>query len=483
MHKSYIAMSFFFLFLFSCAANNANTGIADRQIAAAANEPFEIDDVINSQSQLEDLQNGKQETDKIAGFVSEALVKAPSNSRAKRNLILAQDSYQKMLESLKNGSAQAVKKHFNDYISYIQKADIDAGLLFFIFDDLGNVSAELNRLYGVSDSADESQRFPSIPLRLDDNAPVEKYIQTYSSGKPKERIQAALERSGMYKPMIEKTLRDFGLPKELIYLPVIESLYSLGDVSRAGATGLWQIMAHRGRALGLHIDYWIDERRDPEKSTIAAAIYLKELFLMLNDWHLALAAYNEGEYGLVRNMRFSNAPNFSALSQRKAIPKETQNYVPQFVAMVVIGNNLSKYGFTSIKYQEPIKYDKVKIGKVIDLKIAAQCADTTLEEIKRLNPALKAWCTPQGYPDFELKIPAGTKETFLQNLANVKPEELNPAPDFIRYRIEKGDYLGKIAKQFNTTETAIMNDNPQLKSAKYIQPRQVIMIRPGKGYF
>ncbi|MDR3049874.1 MAG: transglycosylase SLT domain-containing protein [Elusimicrobiota bacterium] len=483
MYKYKVSLLVFcFLFFVSCAANNANTSAMAGQIAAAA-EPFEIDDddAINPKSELDNEQ--KQKTDKMAVFVSEALAKAPSNSKAKRNLILAQDSYKKMLESLRSGSVQTTKKHFNDYIEYLQKADIDAGLLFFIFDDLGNVSAELNRLYGISDSADESQKFPSIPLTLDDNTAVEKYIQTYSNGKPKERIQAALERSGMYRPMIEKTLRDFGLPKELIYLPVIESLYSIGDVSRAGATGLWQIMAHRGRALGLHIDYWIDERRDPEKSTIAAAIYLKELFLMLNDWHLALAAYNRGEYGLVRDMRFSNAPNFSSAAQRKAIPKETQNYVPQFIAMVIIGNDLKKYDFTDIKYQEPIKYDKVKIGKVIDLKIAAQCAGITLEEIKKLNPALKAWSTPQGYPDFELKIPAGTKETFLQNLANIKPEELNPAPDFIRYKIEKGDYLGKIAKQFNTTETALMNDNPQLKNSKYIQPNQVIMIRPGKGYF
>jgi membrane-bound lytic murein transglycosylase D len=316
---------------------------------------------------------------------------------------------------------------------------------------------------------------------MGDDSSVNKYIEIFSNGKSKERIQAALERSGAYREMIENTLREFGLPKELIYLPVIESLYSIGDVSRVGATGLWQIMAHRGRALGLHINYWIDERRDPEKSTIAACIYLKELFLMLNDWHLALAAYNRGEYGLVRDMQFSNASNISSMIKRNAIPKETQNYIPQFIAAVKIGNSLKQYGFTDIQYQPSLKYDKVKIAKVMDLKIAAQCADTTLEEIKRLNPALKAWCTPQGYPDFELKIPYGTKEKFLKNIANV--EDVNPSPEFIRYRIEKGDYLGKIASQFHTTESAIINDNPQLKNSKYIQPRQVIVIRPGKGYF
>ncbi|MDR0486302.1 MAG: transglycosylase SLT domain-containing protein, partial [Elusimicrobiota bacterium] len=318
-----------------------------------------------------------------------------------------------------------------------------------------------------------------IPLDIGDNSLVDRYIDIYSRN-GKARIINALSKSGAYRDMILKTFKEFGLPEELFYLPIVESSFSLGDVSRAGAAGLWQIMPHRGRALGLVINYWIDERRDPEKSTIAACVYLKQLFLMLNDWHLALAAYNRGEYGLLRDMKFSNAPDMDSVIKRKAAPRETQNYVPQFIAAVIVGENLKRYGFDNIEYQPPLKYDKVKIDKVIDLKVAAECAGTTLEEIKRLNPALKAWCTPQGYPNFELKIPQGSKEMFLKNIASAK--ELNPAPEYIRYRIEKGDYLGKIAKTFRTTEAAILGDNPQLKSQKYIQPNQIIIIRPGKGY-
>ena len=200
-------------------------------------------------------------------------------------------------------------------------------------------------------------------------------------------------------------------------MPVVESLYNNKVVSKAGAVGIWQIMAHRGRALGLKINYWIDERRDPEKATKAACLYLKQLYLMFNNWHLALAAYNRGEYGLIRDMRFSNASNISEMSDRNAIPKETQKYVPQFIAAVKIAVDPQKYVFDKLNILESLRYDTIKTDKVIDLKIAAKCAETTLEEIKRLNPALNAWCTPQGYPSFELKIPYGTKTKFLENIA------------------------------------------------------------------
>jgi membrane-bound lytic murein transglycosylase D len=222
-----------------------------------------------------------------------------------------------------------------------------------------------------------------------DDALVKKYIAIYSSGKAKERIKTALERSGAYKDMILKILREFGLPEELFYLPIVESLYNLNTVSRAGAVGLWQIMSHRGRALGLQINYWIDERRDPEKSTKAACIYLKQLYLMLNDWHLVLAAYNRGENGLIRDMKFSNASDVSEMISRNAIPKETQNYVPQFITAATIGKDLEKYGFVNLQYSSPQKYDIYKTDKIIDLKIVAQCANTTIEEIKKIKSSVK----------------------------------------------------------------------------------------------
>jgi membrane-bound lytic murein transglycosylase D len=294
-------------------------------------------------------------------------------------------------------------------------------------------------------------------------------------------VKTAIERSGAYKDMILKILREFSLPEELFYLPIVESLYNLNTVSHAGAVGLWQIMPHRGRALGLQINYWIDERRDPEKSTKAACTYLKQLYLMLNDWHLVLAAYNRGEYGLIRDMKFSNASDISEMVSRNAIPKETQNYVPQFIAAATIGSDIEKYGFTNLEYYSPQKYDTYQTDKIIDLKIVAQCAGTTVEEIKKLNPALNAWCTPHGYPNFELKIPYGSKESFIENIAKVK--DLNPSPGFIKHKVAKGEWIEKIAAKYKTTPKEIYKDNSNLPKQKYLHQGQIIIIKPGRKYF
>jgi membrane-bound lytic murein transglycosylase D len=169
------------------------------------------------------------------------------------------------------------------------------------------------------------------------------------------------------------------------------------------------------------------------------------------------------------------------LTDRNAIPRETQRYVPQFIAAVTIANNLEKYAFENVKFAEPLKYDKIKTDKVIDLKIAAQCAETTVEEIKKLNPALNAWCTPQGYPGFELKIPYGTKAKFLENISKVK--DLNPSPGFIKHKVVKGEYIEKIAAKYKTTPKEIYKDNPGLSKKKYLQVGQLIVVRPGRKYY
>jgi membrane-bound lytic murein transglycosylase D len=240
-------------------------------------------------------------------------------------------------------------------------------------------------------------------------------------------------------------------------------------------------MGHRGKSLGLQINYWVDERRDPEKATRAAAKYLKELFILLNDWQLALLSYNRGEFGIIRDMKFSNASSVEEMKERSATPKETQNYVPQFIVATKIGENPQEYGFDNLQYECPLEYDIVIINKVIDLKVVAKCADTTVEIIRQLNPSILAWCTPHGYNNFELKIPSGTKDIFLENIA--KEKELNPSPGFIKHKIKKGEWLELIAQKYRTSVKEIKNDNPKLKKQKYIYSGQIIVIRPGRKYF
>jgi membrane-bound lytic murein transglycosylase D len=413
---------------------------------------------------------------------SKALQEAANDSETKSKIILAQVYYQKSYNAFKANHLKNAKKNFHLFLDTLKSANIDPALYFFIFDNVDEILKHLNSIYSSTSTTSTSiTKEYSIAMSAEDNSLVEKYISIYSSKPAKEKIKLAFERSGAYKDIILKTSREMNLPEELLYLPIVESLYNINTVSRAGAVGLWQIMAHRGRALGLQINYWIDERKDPEKSTKAACLYLKQLYLMLNDWHLTLAAYNRGEYGLIRDMRFSNASNISEMTTRNAIPKETQNYVPQFIAAATIAKDLESYGFADLNYHQSLKYDVYYTDKVIDLTIVAKCANTTLEEIKKLNPALQAWCTPLGYPNFALKIPYGSRDIFLENISKIS--DLNPSPGFVKHKIIKGEYLEKIAYKYKTTPKEIYKDNPNLSKQKYLRPGQTLIIRPGRKYF
>ena len=420
-----------------------------------------------------------EKDDHLLSQISKVLLNAQSDANAKTEILEAEIHYKKSTIAFKTGDFAKAKKHFDIFVEKIKTVNIYPELYFFIFDDVDKIITKLKRIYSSSNTMiSSSLNDYVIPMSIENNSIVEKYLSLYSSDKT---VKKALEKSGAYKNIVLKTLRDFDLPEELFYLPVVESFYNINSVGNAGEIGLWQIMAHRGRALGLQINYWIDERKDPEKSTQAACLYLKQLYVMLNDWHLALAAYNRGEFGLVRDMKLFNTTNISEMISKKAIPKETQRYVPKFIAAVTIGNNLEKYGFKDMKYEEPLKYDKYQTNKVIDLKIVAQCAKTTVEEIKKLNPALKAWSTPHGYPNFELKIPYGSKEQFVENIALIK--DLNPSQELRKHKVAKGECIEKIATKYRTTTREVYNDNSNLSKQKYLRQGQVIIIRPGKKYY
>jgi membrane-bound lytic murein transglycosylase D len=435
---------------------------------------------IEPPAQTIDLENSAEQEEAITSKIAVTLENTRTDEKTENKILAASTSYKKAVTAFSEGNLEKSKKHFSKFMDKLSKIDIDPTFYAFLFEDIDELLAKLKKLYSSNYDISRKQDY-SIPMTIADDSLIKKYIEIYTSGKAKEHIKTALEKSGAYKEMILKTLEKFDLPLELFYLPVVESLYNLNTVSHAGAVGLWQIMPHRGRALGLKINYWIDERRDPEKSTKAACVYLKQLYLMLNDWHLVLAAYNRGEYGLIRDMKFSNASDISELVSRNAVPKETQNYVPQFIAATTIGSNLEKYGFINLQYKSPQNYDVYKTDKVIDLKIVAQCANTTAEEIKKLNPALNAWCTPHGYSNFELKIPYGSKELFIKNIKQVK--DLNPSPGFIKHKVKKGECIEKIAEKYKTTFKEIYKDNHSLSKQKYLREGQIITIRPGRKYF
>lgn len=422
-------------------------------------------------------QNMKQQEEIIATEIQNR-----KDIDTKDKILKVDETLQQAISAYDNNDYTRTKQNYNLFLDKLKDLDVDETTVTLLLSDFERVMNKIKMVNDIEYKEKEPSKLSRNEISLEyDEEELDKWMTVYTTGQGKERVKAALERSGKYSKMIKEILKEYDLPQELQYLPIIESLFNNNTVSRAKAVGLWQIMAHRGRALGLNINYWIDERKDPVKATKAAAKYLKQLYAMFNDWHLALAAYNRGEYGILRDLKFSNAPSALEMSKRKAIPKETQNYVPQFIVAVKIAQNPEEYGFDDIEYQEPDEYDTVLINKVADLKVVAKCADTTVDVIKELNPALQAWCTPHGYKNFELKIPEGSQSLFLENINN--ETDLNPNPGYVRHKVKKGDYVEKLAAKYKTTVKSIKEDNPKLKKQKYLNVNQVLIIRPGKSYF
>ncbi len=229
---------------------------------------------------------------------------------------------------------------------------------------------------------------------------------------------SALSRSGRYVPRMSSILEKEGVPQELAYLPLIESGFRTQAVSRAGAVGPWQFIRRTGQRYGLRIDSYVDERRDPVKSTHAAARYLKDLYAMFGDWHLSLAAYNTGEGNISRILGKGYADDFWQMSDRGYLYHETENYVPQFLAALHIAEEPQAYGFDPSE-EAPVHYDLVTINKPLALSTVAQLSGTSTDTIKELNPALhRGVVPPQGYA---VRLPKGTKGTFEVALANLPP--------------------------------------------------------------
>ena len=289
-----------------------------------------------------------------------------------------------------------------------------------------------------------------IPLVM--NSRVEQAVKFFQT-KGRRSFQIWLSRYPGYKDLITNILKQNELPEELIFLAMIESGLNPKAYSRAHAAGMWQFISSTAKLYGLNRTWWIDERRDPEKATNAAAAFLKDLFLEFDDWYLALAAYNSGSARVNRAINLHQTTEFWRLN---SLPRETRNYVPTYLAAAIISRNPERYGFTSPPSSK-ISLDEVLIEKSADLAVLARCADISVKKLKQINPELRQFATP---PDqsYALKLPAGKIEAFTAAF-NALPENSRFAPQYRQHRVRPGESLSAIASKYRVSMHDIASVN------------------------
>jgi membrane-bound lytic murein transglycosylase D len=240
-------------------------------------------------------------------------------------------------------------------------------------------------------------------------------------------------RAGRYAPLFGKILEEHGLPRDLIFLAMAESGFQNKARSWARAVGPWQFMPMTGKRFGLHIDWYLDERRDPLKATVAAARYLKKLYGDFGAWELAMAGYNAGEGKISRAIRMYNTENFWEMSKGRYLKPETKNYVPKIMALAIIGKNLRSFGFEEIEFHQPLDFEEVMVPAMTDLMTLSEKIGLPFSELHALNPEIQRWFTPPTMESYRLRIPKGYSRRF----SRLAPEELAQlqASAFQSYRI------------------------------------------------
>jgi len=341
-------------------------------------------------------------------------------------------------------------------------------------DEANDVSYTVDPNVKAKAEAEVKATHSDLPLMMTDQ--VAGYIN-YFSTRGRGTLENALARGGRYREMIQSILKEEGVPQDLIYLAQAESGFHPLALSHAGARGMWQFMASRAKGYGLERDWWVDDRQDPEKSTRAAAHHLKDLYSEFGDWYLAMAAYNSGP-GTVQNaVKRTGYADFWELYRRNVLPKETRNYVPIILAVTIMAKNPQQYGLDEVVAEKPVPYDAVKIDYPVDLRLVAECVDASASTLQDLNPSLLRLTTPKTQ-QFELHLPAGTKERYLSTIAAIPPD----MRVWWRYHsVAPGDTLASLARVYRSSRQAIAQANGIAEDEELqADSKLIIPVAPGK---
>jgi membrane-bound lytic murein transglycosylase D len=273
-------------------------------------------------------------------------------------------------------------------------------------------------------------------------------------GPLREWFTSALARGGRYLPHIREVMAAEGLPQDLAYVALVESAFRPSAFSRAKARGVWQFIPATGRRFGLQQDWWVDERSDPDKATHAAARYLKQLHGLFGDWNLALAGYNAGERKILRALEQHGTGDFWSLCRTSSLKRETKNYVPMIHAAIIVAKAPEKYGLTIAPEPVP-ESEAVAVPSASDLRVIAECAGSSLDEIRAFNPELRRLVTPAAR-SFDVRVPRGQGLTVLSCLKSLPPEK---RVSFRTHVVARRETLASIARQHGARVSDIAEAN------------------------
>jgi len=322
----------------------------------------------------------------------------------------------------------------------------------------------------LKDAAQADRANHDIPIPL--NQRVLSYIELFQ-GRLHDFIEQGMRRGTKYLPMIQNVFRAEGLPLDLAYVPLVESAFKPNALSRVKAKGVWQFMTGTAIENGLRRDWYIDERSDPEKATVAAAKYLRTLSKIFDgDWHLALASYNGGPGRLQRAIKSTRLDSFWKLAEKpKALPRETREYVPMILAAIVIARNPAQYGF-EFEAEPVTAVDKVTLPHAVDLRRVAEWTDMTIDDIQALNPELRRWTTPVKDTQYALKVPAGKGDIVLSRMGDTAAADL---ASLKFYTVKRGDTLALIARKLRVSKVDLADANYMTATARVSAGQKLIV--------
>lgn len=292
-----------------------------------------------------------------------------------------------------------------------------------------------------------------IPLA---NHPLVDVYIDYFTGRGRFFFEKWLARAPRYIPLMQKILAAKGVPKDLVYLAMIESGFSAKAFSSAAASGYWQFIGSTGRVFGLTHDIWVDERRDFIRATEAAADYLSQLYKETGDWHLAWASYNAGE-GRVRRAleKYGSTDFWSLIEHKNSLAKETMHYVPKIIAAAIVAKDAERYGFNNLHALQPFQYDEIVVKEATDLRFVANQTHVSLDTLRDLNPALLHDVTPPGRK-MTLRVPTGQGPAVAALLDGLP---LQKRLTYEHHTVRRGDTLAGISRRYNANVEAIKEFN------------------------